>query len=75
MTLDEALELLQCNSSELAKKLGISTSAIAQWNKKKIPLGREYQVIKLSTSDQESNQNQDIEPYHTPESVITHSEG
>lgn len=63
MTLDEALELLQCNSAELSRLLGISTAAVAQWDKQKIPLGREYQVIQLA-------QKHNSEPYCTPESVI-----
>ncbi len=65
MTLQEALELLQCNSSELSRMLGITTAAVAQWDKQKIPLGREYQVLQIA----QRLQNQS-EPYCTPESVI-----
>ncbi|WP_336957507.1 Cro/CI family transcriptional regulator [Acinetobacter johnsonii] len=44
MTRDEAIELLGCNLSELADSLGITTAAVARWNKEKIPRLREYQI-------------------------------
>ena len=37
MTRDEAIELLGCNLSELADSLGITTAAVARWNKEQIP--------------------------------------
>lgn len=66
MTLYEALELLQCNSTELAKRLDISTSAIAQWDKDKIPKLREYEIKELASKDQ----NEPAEPFCSPESVL-----
>ncbi len=44
MTRDEAIELLGCNLSELADSLGITTAAVARWDKEKIPRLREYQI-------------------------------
>ena len=44
MTRDEAIELLDCNLSELADSLGITTAAVARWNKEQIPQLREYQI-------------------------------
>ena len=41
MTKSEALNLLECNVTELAEKLGISTQAISQWSEERIPLARE----------------------------------
>lgn len=48
MTKSEALNLLKCNVTELAEKLGISTQAISQWPEERIPLAREYQIRDLS---------------------------
>lgn len=48
MTKSEALNLLKCNVTELAEKLGISTQAISQWSEERIPLAREYQIRDLS---------------------------
>lgn len=48
MTKSEALNLLKCNVTELAEKLGISTQAISQWSEECIPLAREYQIRDLS---------------------------
>jgi len=48
MTKQEALKLLNCNASDLALKLGISSQAISQWPKSKIPLAREYQIRDLA---------------------------
>ena len=48
MTKSEALNLLKCNVTELAEKLGISTQAISQWSEESIPLAREYQIRDLS---------------------------
>lgn len=47
MTKQEALELLNCNVTDLALKLGISSQAISQWPDNKIPLVREYQIRDL----------------------------
>ena len=44
MTRHEAIELLGCNLSELADSLGITTAAVARWNKEQIPQLREYQI-------------------------------
>ena len=44
MTRDEAIELLGCNLSVLADSLGITTAAVARWNKEQIPQLREYQI-------------------------------
>lgn len=44
MTRDEAKKLLECNLSELASKLGITTAAVAKWNKDQIPKLREYEI-------------------------------
>lgn len=48
MTKSEALNLLQCNITQLAKNLGISHNAISQWDDLKIPLAREYQIRDLA---------------------------
>ena len=47
MKKQEALELLNCNVTDLAMKLGISSQAISQWPENKIPLVREYQIRDL----------------------------
>ncbi len=47
MTRQEALAAMQCNVTQLSKVLGISTQAISQWKKEKIPLVREYQIKDL----------------------------
>lgn len=44
MTRDEATQLLNCTLSELADSLGISTAAVAKWNKDQIPRLREYEI-------------------------------
>lgn len=38
------IDLLGCNLSELADSLGITTAAVARWNKEQIPQLREYQI-------------------------------
>lgn len=48
MTKQEALKLLNCNVSDLALKLEISSQAISQWPETKIPLMREYQIRDLA---------------------------
>lgn len=48
MTKQEALSLLGCSVTELAKKLAISHNAISQWPDDRIPLAREYQVRDLA---------------------------
>ncbi|WP_336916544.1 Cro/CI family transcriptional regulator [Acinetobacter modestus] len=48
MTKSEALDLLKCNITQLAKNLGISHNAISQWDEDKIPLAREYQIRDLA---------------------------
>lgn len=48
MTKSEALNLLKCNVTQLAEKLGISHNAISQWDEYKIPLAREYQIRDLA---------------------------
>lgn len=48
MTRSEATQLLQCSLAGLAKKLGITTAAVAQWPEEKIPELREYQVRELA---------------------------
>jgi len=50
MTRDEAIQLLDCSLSELADLLGITTAAVAKWNKDHIPPLREYQVKELAAS-------------------------
>lgn len=49
MTRDEAIQLLNCSLSELASQLGITTAAVAKWDKDKIPPLREYQIKELAT--------------------------
>lgn len=44
MTRDEATQLLNCTLSELADSLGITTAAVAKWNKEQIPRLREYEI-------------------------------
>lgn len=51
MTKFEALNLLKCNVTELSLKLGISSQAVSQWNEKKIPLARKYQIRDLINGD------------------------
>ena len=48
MRKSEALELLECSVTQLAKKLGITHNAISQWPEDKIPLAREYQIKDLA---------------------------
>lgn len=48
MTRDEAKQMLGCSLADLAKKLKISTAAVAQWGNGDIPALREYQVIELA---------------------------
>lgn len=48
MRKSEALELLDCSVTQLAKKLGITHNAISQWPEDKIPLVREYQIKDLA---------------------------
>ena len=52
MTRQEALTVMQCNVTQLSKLLGISTQAISQWKKEKIPLVREYQIRELLSQKQ-----------------------
>lgn len=44
----EALALLNCNITELAEKLDISTQAISQWPEDRVPLARQYQILDLA---------------------------
>ena len=55
MTRQEALAVMQCNVTQLSKLLGISTQAISQWKKEKIPLVREYQIRDLIREKQVRN--------------------
>ncbi|TCB18993.1 Cro/CI family transcriptional regulator [Acinetobacter sp. ANC 5045] len=48
MTRNEALQLLNCNLSEMASRLNITTAAVAKWNKDQIPPLREYQIRELA---------------------------
>ena len=48
MTKSEALTLLHCSVTQLAEKLDISHNAISQWDEKRIPLAREYQIRDLA---------------------------
>ncbi|HJE54691.1 Cro/CI family transcriptional regulator [Acinetobacter sp.] len=48
MTRDEAIQLLDCSLSELADRLGITTAAVAKWNKQQIPRLREYEIRALA---------------------------
>ncbi|OJU95090.1 Cro/CI family transcriptional regulator [uncultured Acinetobacter sp.] len=48
MTKSEALTLLNCSVTQLAEKLDISHNAISQWDEKRIPLAREYQIRDLA---------------------------
>ncbi|TQC94704.1 hypothetical protein FK216_15590 [Moraxellaceae bacterium AER2_44_116] len=48
MTKQEAYELLSCNGSELAEKLGITPAAVYQWDDDEIPVGRVYQIKDLA---------------------------
>ena len=47
MTRDEATQLLGCSLSELADSLGITTAAVAKWNKDKIPRLREFEIREI----------------------------
>ena len=47
MTKSEALSKTKCSIRCLAKKLGISHSAIVQWNENEIPLARQYQILDI----------------------------
>ena len=52
MTRDEAIQLLNCSLSELASQLGITTAAVAKWDKDEIPLLREYQIRELAAKSE-----------------------
>ena len=54
MTRDEAIQLLNCSLSELASQLGITTAAVAKWDKDKIPPLREYQIKELAAESKKS---------------------
>lgn len=58
MTRDEAIELLGCNLSELADSLGITTAAVARWNKEQIPKLREYQIRDIAADRLKSPETQ-----------------
>ena len=47
MTKDEALKIAGGSPTELGRMLGISHNAISQWDDKKIPELREYQIKDL----------------------------
>lgn len=47
MNKKEILAKINCSTRELAKKLGISHSAIVQWDDEKIPLARQYQILDI----------------------------
>lgn len=47
MTRDEAVKKLGCSLSEMANLLGISTAAVAKWDKEQIPKLREYEINDL----------------------------
>lgn len=47
MTKNEALEIAGGSPTELGRMLGISHNAISQWDDKKIPELREYQIKDL----------------------------
>ncbi len=47
MTKKEALKIANGSVVELGRLLGISHNAISQWNDKKIPELREYQIKEL----------------------------
>ncbi len=69
MTRDEAIQLLGCSLSELAGLLGITTAAVAKWDKERIPQLREYQVKELASCHKpseinEQNLAQSIEKKH-----------
>ena len=55
MTRDEAIQLLNCSLSELASQLGITTAAVAKWDKDKIPPLREYQIKELAAESKKSS--------------------
>ena len=47
MNKKDVLAKINCSTRELAKKLGISHSAIVQWNENEIPLARQYQILDI----------------------------
>ncbi|MDM1718063.1 Cro/CI family transcriptional regulator [Acinetobacter towneri] len=60
MTRDEAIKLLGCSLSELAGLLGITTAAVAKWDKNRIPPLREYQVKELASRKASKNNEQNL---------------
>lgn len=54
MTRDEATKLLDCSLSELAGLLGITTAAVAKWDKEQIPKLREYEIKDLAKNRDKS---------------------
>lgn len=60
MTKSEALVLLNCTVTQLAETLGISHNAISQWNEKKIPVVREYQIRDLASGKKPIKHNRSV---------------
>nr|WP_279052993.1 ribonuclease D [Acinetobacter tandoii] len=54
MTRDEAIQLLNCSLSELADSLGITTAAVAKWNKDKIPRLREFEIRDIASKREQA---------------------
>ncbi|PZT84889.1 MAG: hypothetical protein DI627_14255 [Acinetobacter sp.] len=47
MTRDEAIAKLDCSLAEMARLLGVTTAAVAKWDKEQIPKLREYEINAL----------------------------
>ena len=58
MTKSEALTLLDCNVTQLAKKLGITSNAVSQWDEAEIPLVRKYQILDIANGKEPLRESQ-----------------
>ena len=57
MTVNEALNLLNCSKAELGRMLGLNRSAISLW-KNNVPIAREYQIRDIAAGRKPLRQNE-----------------